>query len=211
MISKVSFPENARIEAEVKIGKEGMASAFYSRARYHYERRLVSLASVKNKSKKTKLLRSSISVVEAPDIHLHKDTWHNMIIEKIDRHIEIDMDGLLQFSYTSHVPVIGSHIGILAKDADFQLRNCTVSHGSQHLTVGCLAIPDAFLVHQEFDRALAEYRRIANAFPGRHEGREAIFRAGITLLEKAKKTHAKGDFDAAYSEFEAAKDTRGAS
>jgi serine/threonine-protein kinase len=37
-----------------------------------------------------------------------------------------------------------------------------------------------------FDIALQEYRRIGQSFPGRMEGREALFRAGLTLLEKGR-------------------------
>lgn len=216
MISKASFPENARLEAEVKIGKKGHGLGFLFsspdalHAAHMSDGWCLWLAAEGDTKQKTKLLRSSISVVEAPNIQLPVDEWQKIVIEKIDRHFYFYINGLLQFSYTSHVPVIGSHIGLLAKDANFDLRNFTVSIGSQHLTVGCLAIPDAFLAHSEYDRALTEYRRIGNAFPGRQEGREAIFRAGITLLEKAKTVQDGALYSAAYSEFEKLRLTPGA-
>jgi len=216
MISKASFPENTRIEAEIKIGQKGHGLGFLFshpdaiNSAHMSDGWCLWLASERETAQKTKLLRSSISVVEASDIQMPCDTWQKICIEKIDQHFYFYINGLLQFSYTSHVPVIGSHIGLLAKDADFAIKNFTISIGSQHLTVGCLAIPDAFLAHGEFDRALTEYRRIGNAFPGRQEGREAIFRAGVTLLEKAKKTEEPALFEAAYLEFEKLRQTPGA-
>ena len=60
-----------------------------------------------------------------------------------------------------------------------------IAVGSQNVMVNCLAVPDAFLANKNFAKALSEYRRIGNSFMGRAEGREALFRAGITLLEEA--------------------------
>jgi serine/threonine-protein kinase len=52
--------------------------------------------------------------------------------------------------------------------------------------VGCLSIPDAFFASKNFLEASTEYERIAESFSGRKEGREAIFRLGITYIEMAK-------------------------
>ena len=78
--------------------------------------------------------------------------------------------------------------------------------------VNCLAIPDAFFACQDYDAALLEYRRIGRAFPGRAEGRDALFKAGITLLEKAKseKSHTNSLYLQALDEFELLHSTPGA-
>ena len=39
------------------------------------------------------------------------------------------------------------------------------------------------MANKDYAKALTEYRRIAISFPGRTEGREALFRSGVTLLE----------------------------
>src|SRR6185295_11325247 len=217
MISKEAFPpENTRVEAEIKLGPKGHGLGFLFSHPEAVERAHINegyclwISSEHEKSKKTKLLRSSISVVEAPDIQLKCEEWQKVRIEKIDEHIYFYFNDILQFSYVGHVPVIGSHIGLLAKDADFEIRNFSVSIGSQRLIVGCLAVPDAFLANKDYERALSEYRRIGTAFPGRQEGRDALFKAGITLLEEAKATHKKDLFDAAYREFEKLSNTPGA-
>ena len=76
--------------------------------------------------------------------------------------------------------------------------------------VNCLAVPNAFLSHRLFDVALQEYRRIGQCFPGRMEGREALFRAGLTLLEKGKSEKDEKYFHSSLKEFEQLFKTPGA-
>jgi serine/threonine-protein kinase len=72
------------------------------------------------------------------------------------------------------------------QDMWFTLSDFKVFIGSPHAMVNCLSIPDAFLASKNFTEALEEYEKISKSFSGRTEGREALFRMGITLLEKAK-------------------------
>jgi eukaryotic-like serine/threonine-protein kinase len=81
-------------------------------------------------------------------------------------------------------------VGLLSRDADFSIKDFVVYVGSPNVMVNCLAVPDAFLAHKNYGTALSEYRRIGYSFPGRAEGREAMFRAGITLLEQARQESA---------------------
>ena len=76
----------------------------------------------------------------------------------------------------------------MSRDTNYIIERIAVYGGSQNLKLSCLAVPDAFLAYKEYDKALVEYRRIAHSFPGQTEGREGLFRAGITLLEKARFT-----------------------
>src|SRR3990172_2439837 len=76
--------------------------------------------------------------------------------------------------------------------------------------VGCLAVPNAFLSHKLYDVALQEYRRIGSSFPGRMEGREALFRAGLTLIEKARAEENDQLYHLALKEFEKLYRTPGA-
>jgi serine/threonine-protein kinase len=216
MISKEAFPDNTRIEAEVTIGPRGHGiGLLFSHPESigpgrPTEGYCLWLASAKDPGKKTKLLRSSVTVLETSEIILEQDVSYRVRIEKIDQHIYFYLNDLLQFSYISHIPVVGTHVGILAKDGDYDIRSLTISIGSQTVTIGCLAVPDAFLANNDYDRALAEYRRIGASFPGRAEGREALFRAGITLLEKAKAEENSAIFEEAHTEFEKLRRTPGA-
>ncbi len=133
-----------------------------------------------------KLFRSNVEVMHIPDRALTRQQEHLIQIEKTDNHLRLFVNGVLLFDYLSHIPVVGTHVGLLYRDADFQLDELKVYVGSQNVMVNCLAIPDAFLANKEYTRALAEYRRIGSSFPGRAEGREALFRAGVTLLEEAQ-------------------------
>jgi len=218
MISKASFAENTKITANVRVGDSGFGVGFLMSIPEAAERVHLNdgyclwLGSDINRS--TKLLRSTVEVIDAPEIFLERGREYEVRIEKIDHNIYFYLNHVLQFSYISHLPLVGTHVGILSRDDDFILENFTVYVGSQNITVNCLAVPDAFLAHRDYATALSEYRRIGYSFPGRAEGREAMFRAGITLLEEAKVTQDLGKkeklYDEAFSEFEKLHPTPGA-
>ncbi len=218
MISKASFTENTKIEAEVTIGETGYGVGFLMSIPEAAERIHLNdgyclwLGSDINKS--TKLLRSTVEVLQAPEVFLQRGKTHHIKIKKIDHNIHFYLNDVLQFSYISHLPLIGTHIGVLSRDADFIIDKLTVFVGSQNITVNCLAVPDAFLGHKDYATALIEYRRIGYSFPGRAEGREAMFRAGLTILEQAKGTHdpilKEKLYDEALVEFEKLHSTPGA-
>ncbi|MGA8165295.1 MAG: serine/threonine-protein kinase PknD [Waddliaceae bacterium] len=190
MISKSSFTGNTKIEAIITIGQEGEGVGFLLSVPETAERVHLNdgyclwLGSDINRS--TKLLRSTVEVIHSPEIFLEREKPYRVCIEKIDHNIHFYLNGHLQYSYISSLPLIGTHVGVLSRDADFTLENFVVYVGSQNITVNCLAVPDAFLAHKDYQTALNEYRRIGYSFPGRAEGREAMFRAGITILEQAR-------------------------
>ena len=128
--------------------------------------------------------------------------------------IKLTINGAVQFSYESHMPVVGTHVGLFVQDADVDIASFVVSIGSQNIMVNCLSVPDAFFASHEYDRALSEYRRIGASFTGRAEGRDALFRAGITILEKAQRTEESAArealFDLARHEFQKLRHTPGA-
>ncbi|MBA3815750.1 MAG: serine/threonine-protein kinase PknD [Parachlamydiaceae bacterium] len=209
MISKASFQENIKIEANINIGPQGHGIGFLLSIPEAAEREHINdgycLWIGEEKSKSTKLLRSTVEVINATDVFLKSNEWYQVRIEKIDNNIYFYLNNLLQFSYISHLPLVGTHIGLLARDANFILKDFFVYIGSQNVTVNCLAVPDAFLAHKDYNTALSEYRRIGYSFPGRAEGREAMFRAGITLLEQANSQLIKDErntlLDLAHDEF----------
>jgi serine/threonine protein kinase len=218
MISKTSYPENIKIETTVTIGEKGNGIGFllalpegqegvHLNEGYH-----LWLGSDLYKS--TKLIRSRVEMVTAPTIYLQRGHSYTIRIEKIDTHLHFYIDDVLQFSYISHLPLIGTHIGLLARDADFTISSLNIFVSSHTIMVKCLAVPDAFLAHGDYEKALSEYRRIAYSFPGRAESREALFRAGITLLEQGNhnKEPGKADqyYDLALIEFEKLQKTAGA-
>jgi serine/threonine-protein kinase len=215
MISRQSFTGNTRLEATVCLGEEGHGIGILlsipeaSERTYINEGYCLWLGSDQQRS--TKLLRSTVEVMQAPDIFLKRHQWTRVRIEKIDKTIHLYLNDVLQFSYIAHLPLIGTHIGLLSRDADFEMGSLIVSVGSLNLTVNCLAVPDAFLAHRDFAQALSEYRRIAYSFPDRAEGREALFRAGLTFLEQAKGASDKMPLlEQALQEFEKLHPTPGA-
>lgn len=190
MISKASFTDNTKIEAKIKLGHKSQGIGFLLSIPEAAERTHLNdgyclwLGSDSHPS--TKLLRSTVEVMHHSDIYLQRQDWYNIRIERIDQNIYFYLNNVLQFSHISHLPLAGTHIGLLSRDADFMISPIQVSVGSLNIKVNCLAVPDAFLAHKDYATALSEYRRIGYSFPGTAEGREAMFRAGITLLEEAR-------------------------
>lgn len=218
MISKDSFAENTRMEAKVKLGEKGHGIGFLLSIPESAERENLNdgyclwLGNEQNRS--TKLLRSTVEVIHNHDIFLKHNEWYQVRIEKIDNNIYFYLNDMLQFSYISHMPLVGTHVGLLSRDADFSISHLQIYSGSQNISLNCLAVPDAFLAHKDYITALSEYRRIGYSFPGRAEGREALFRAGITLLEQAKDLAPSKDSNDLYEqsllEFEKLHQTPGA-
>ncbi|MGK0183279.1 MAG: tRNA A-37 threonylcarbamoyl transferase component Bud32 [Halioglobus sp.] len=218
MLSKESFPANAKIDIDIRIGNEGNGIGLLLSVPEATERMDPSMGLClwfgSDINPSVKLFRSTVEVMHLPDIHLQREKLHRISIEKIDNNLFFTLDNSQRFSYISHLPLIGSHIGLLYRDADFEIDKFQVSVGSQQVRVSCLAVPDAFFNNKDFDLALNEYRHLGLSFPGRDEGREAMFRAGVTLIEKAKgiKDPQEKDniYQLAWDEFEKLQSTPGA-
>jgi len=131
------------------------------------------------------LSRARIDVLSLPHVGLQSGQWHLLRIEKIGARLDGYLDNTALFHYFSPLPIIGSHVGLIAHDSLFSIEQLALFAGSHNATVNCLAVPDAFLERAEYTHALAEYRKIAFCFHGRSEGCEGLFRAGLTLLEQA--------------------------
>ncbi len=190
MVSRAAFAENTRLQTRIFIGETGSGIGF-----------LLSVPEMAERDNPldgyclwigselmpgAHLFRNTVQVMHLPELYLKRNTWHTLTVEKIDNNIHFSLDEVHHLTYLSYLPLFGTHVGILARDADFQMDEIVVSVGSQNLQVSCLSIPDAFLASKDYKKALTEYRRIGYSFPGHAEGREALFRAGITLLEQAK-------------------------
>lgn len=189
-ITKNQFSGNCKIVAEIILSRNSAGLGILLNIPISKERKGICdgfgfwLGSEDHPS--IKLFRSSVEILSRDNLYLLADKSYQICIEKIDCHIRLYIDHHLVLHYASYLPFTGAHIGLLYKDTLFTIYNFCVYEGSQYAMVNCLSIPDAFLAIKDFNKALLEYRRIALSFQGRIEGREAVFRAGITLLEKAK-------------------------
>ncbi len=207
MVSKSGFANNMRLEAEVRLSEQGHGLGF-----------LLSIPEERHSLEEgyclwighaaCKLFRNNVQLLEAKI--LQPKIWHSIAIEKIDDHVKFFVDGKLKLHFASHLPLAGNHVGLLHKDGDFELKNLKVYDASHNAMIGCLAVPNAFLSHKLYDTALQEYRRIGQSFPGRMEGREALFRAGLTIIEKAKAEENDQLYHSALKEFEKLYRTPGA-
>lgn len=133
------------------------------------------------------LMRDQIEVSSRQEVSLPSGTMYQLRVEMSQPAIRVYLNEQKLIDYVSSLPTTGNRVGLLLRDEGCILKNFSLFVGSHNALVNCLAIPDAFLAkHHERD-ALEEYRRIAHGFRGRTEGWEALFRAGITLLDLAKK------------------------
>ena len=214
MISKEPFAENIRIETTVtlKSGCKGIGILFNvpESSMRHQINDGYCLWVSSEKFKSTNLLRNAVEVLYVPDTFLIEEQEHQIAIEKVDNTIRFYIDNVEQFTYIGRMPLLGTHVGLLARDSNYTLDALKVAVGTQNIMINCLAIPDTFLAHKDYPNALAEYRRISYAFAGRAEGREAILRAGITLIEQAKSEQDPKLYDLALMEFEKLHETPGA-
>jgi eukaryotic-like serine/threonine-protein kinase len=215
MVSKQIFPDNIRIETEVKIKEKGNGIGILFSIPEGPKRRTLEegycLWVGSDDAPACQLFRSNLLVAENKEYSFEKGKFHHLIIEKFKEHVHVTINHHATLSYHSKFPLSGSHVGVLSKDADFELRHLKIYGSSQTANISCLAVPDAFFTRGEYDTALTEYRRIAKSFPGREEGREALFRAGITLIEKSKKSKDKHNLlEQALNEFEQLNHTSGA-
>lgn len=204
MVSKEPFGGNLRLEAEITLNSNshglGILLSIPEDSRNLEEGYCLWIA-----QDSAKLFRNNVHLLESKISDPHK-----IVIEKIDDHLKLFINGSLKINFTSHLPLAGNRIGLLHKDGNFELRTLKIFDAGPNATVGCLAVPNAFLSHKLYDTALQEYRRIGQSFPGRMEGREALFRAGLTLIEKARSDENDQDYHLALREFEKLYRTPGA-
>lgn len=210
-ISQRPFAENLMMEAEFSLSPDSQGIGFLlSIPETDARKSLEEGYCLWIHPSSCKLFRNKVQAMEATHFFLPPHTWHKIRIEKIEDSLKIFLNGNLLIHFLSRLPLTGSHAGFLHKDEKFSLRQWFFYDGSHNLTVNCLAVPNAFLNHKLYDLALKEYRRIGQSFPGRLEGREALFRAGLSLLEKGKACKEETYFHAALKEFEQLYRTSGA-
>lgn len=191
MISRKNFASSVKLEADIRLLPNCRGIGF-----------LLSIPSIEDRHmfeegyclwishQECRLIRNNVQVFGTRH-NLDFQQKRKLCFEKVEDVLKLFLDGRLVFTYTSHLPLAGSHVGLLHKDGSFEMDSLQVFDASHNAYVRCLAVPNAFLSHKLYDLALQEYRRIGQSFPGRQEGRDALFRAGIALLEKGRAQRTK--------------------
>lgn len=198
MLSKASFTGNTKIETQIKLGSDAKGVGLLLAVPPSSERKGPNEGYCIFFSDHSYVYHNNVEVIDIQGGKILKEKWQSITIEKVDQNLKVFFNGQQICHYISHIPVLGTHIGIIYRDANFELKPLRVSVGSHNAMVNCLAVPDAFLSNKNYTKALLEYRRIANSFAGRAEGREAIFRAGVTLLQEALKQKNKKEKEERY-------------
>ncbi len=219
MMAKQSFSGNIKFETHIRIKALGSGIGFLFTVRsedlikdFFQKGFLLWIGSEANPG--ISLFKSNVEVMSTPDFYLKEQMSHFIKIEKTDNHLKVYLDNVLAFDYLSHIPLNIPQFGVILKDNELEVGAILISSSSPNILINCLAVPDAFFALRHFKQALIEYRQIGKSFLGRAEGREAIFRAGITILEQAqmKIGHKEKEdlFRQALEEFGELKNTPGA-
>lgn len=208
MLSAKTYPESMQIKTKCKIGKEGAGIGIILGIPEKDQRKTAldgfCLWLSSEKKRPSVLLRNSFEVLTLPTILLEKEVWHEILIQKIEEKLHLQIDSHKEFIYQSYLPLLGNHFGLLSFDYDYELQDLEIFVSSQPLKSSCLTKANTLLATRNYDQALVEYRRIGASFPGHAEGREALFRAGVVLIEEGR--HAKNPqkqkfFELALEEF----------
>lgn len=188
MVSKDSFNGNIRVETEIYIQShsQGVGLLFttteLNKQGFFREGYTIWL----NQSPMSyKLFYGTAEVMTINDLDIPQNTAFSLRIDKMDNHLYVYLNHTLICHYISLIPLPTIQLALISYDNYFTISNIRISLGSQNAMINCLAVPDAFLANKNYSKALLEYRRIGNSFSGRVEGREALFRAGITLIKYA--------------------------
>ena len=202
-ISKASFVDDVKIEAEISIATEGNGVGFLFNADTGGNFDCIWFSS--DPQTATKLFRNQKLVMEFPQVILQRDEHYQVRIEKVKNNLYVYLNNVLQFNSMGYLPQMGSHLGILKSDPHCSIIKFDIFVAAKNLRGSHLAAADALLAYKEYDKALNEYRRVAQALPETGEGREALFRAGIALFEESQNCHevdkSRCKMDAALQEF----------
>lgn len=180
MLSEESFGEEVKIKLRFRLKENSMGLGFSLLASREDFGFLIWL------SKDITVHRSNVEILKEESANIDDGKWHDLSMEKSGNKIKLKLDGEETLCFLSYLPSSGRQVGLLARDSCFEIESFEVFSAGPQAKVSCLAIADAFLAEKQFKRALGEYRRIAQSFRDRFEGREAMFKAGICLLESAK-------------------------
>ncbi len=127
MISRMSFTGNMRLETKVKINENGSGVGILLAIPEASERKgLIEegyyLWIGSEKQPGLRIFQFNVEVMSLADFSLKTNTWHHLSIELVDNHLHIFLDKTKHCHYISHVPMAGTHIGLLFKDADFAIE-----------------------------------------------------------------------------------------
>ena len=183
-LSREVYAGNIRIDFTVTISADSDGIGIVLCSQTGIEGYLIWLGTPKNPG--AKLEYDFVPLLDLVSFALEPGT-HDITVMKIDREI-IVMEGSKEILvYDDMRLAFDGRIGILQQDFHHTLGPLSVSIASQKAQISCLCIPDTFFRAGHFSHALSEYEKIAHSLAGTKESKEALFRAGLSLIELAKR------------------------
>lgn len=200
LISRASFGREVLLEACVTLGEQGQGIGFLLNVPEKGERRAFFDESCRlwlsSDLQKDTELTCSHAVAQFPTVFLTRGNKYYLQLLRRGSSVYVYINHCLEALIPIYMPSLGTHIGLFFDDEDFVLHAITVSLWGPSLKNDPLSIPDAFLARKHYHSALVEYQRVAKEYSWAEEGTEAMFRAGITLLEEKSFKKALKAFEA---------------
>ncbi|NGX34348.1 MAG: Serine/threonine-protein kinase PknD [Candidatus Anoxychlamydiales bacterium] len=189
MVSKLSFSSNIKIEADISFKKFSKGLGLFLNILKNQNSFQLDEGYklwLNPEKKESEISRSNVLIFN-DKLNLKPNVFYHLEIEKVDDKLNVYIDKKLIFSHINHLPIRGNYFALAYEDNSFSIKDLKIYTSTYNVMVNCLAIADAFFAKEDYDTAIKEYEKITFSFPSRKEGLEAIFRSGISYLEKAKK------------------------
>lgn len=183
-ISKKSIVGDLKLEVTISLSEESPGIGFALNVADKENMDLIWFSTGNHTT--TKLFHQQKLLMEFPHIMLPLGEQIHIRIEKTENNLYFYFNDIFQGSYMNYLPQIGSHIGFLFSDTSSTISQINVFVKAKNLQGDHLAAADLLLAYKEYDQALIEYRRAAEDHYGTMESREALFRAGVVLLEELR-------------------------
>ncbi len=131
-----------------------------------------------------------------------KGVFHKIAIECRDNALFVYVDERLFEASCSFLPKNGAQIGLMLEDTETSIEDFSVFTSGKNFRPNPLAVSDHILAEKQYIKAYGSYLEQAYSYHGQEVGKRALFYAGLSLLEKAKKSRSKKAFAECMLEFE---------
>ncbi|MFC1849660.1 SUMF1/EgtB/PvdO family nonheme iron enzyme [candidate division CSSED10-310 bacterium] len=113
-------------------------------------------------------------------------SWQTVAAERIGNTVRIERDGVELLKYRDFFAMKGQRTGLLSMAPGLRIKGLRVYTRGSSIVLSCLDLAQSYHDKGMIPEAQDSYRQIYSDHADREEGVEALFRAGLLDLERAK-------------------------